>query len=490
MSRSRGAATCSKALCARSPIPLDARTPSYSDNSDVAQRNIEVMWDINFWHSFIDDMAKDHLNMLSLWSLAPFPSLVNVPEYPKAGLNDIKKTSAPITLIRSLMGLDMANPEVLKELITVKTITLQQKIKFWQDVMQYADERGVSFYLYFWNIFTYGTEESGYGFTDKLTDTKTKDYFRKATKALVSTYPLLKGIGITTGENMQKGTAKEKEGYLYDTYGQGINDALSLDTSRTFYLIHRAHMSDIKLIKSVFTGLNRRCALDFSYKYSQAHVYSSTKPDYIKTDNVLDDLGNSKFFFTVRDDDWYFLRGGSDPAFTRAYIKNMPTNNFNGFYLGPDGYIWGRQCISKNPKFNDQTIYNKRWYSFNLWGSLAYDPDIPDSFFINILKSHYPKINSKNLFKAWALASQVVPLVNRFHNSDCQLDFQWYPEACYSLFGFHSIDKFINTNPQSGEGLMSIKEYAAVILKDSAAAGTTPVELAANLLHVGKDAYL
>jgi hypothetical protein len=57
---------------------LDARTPSYSDNADAAQQNIANMWDVNFWHEFLDEMARDRFNMLSLWSLF-LPSLVNVP---------------------------------------------------------------------------------------------------------------------------------------------------------------------------------------------------------------------------------------------------------------------------------------------------------------------------------------------------------------------------------------------------------------------------
>ena len=33
-------------------IPLDVRTPSYSDNSDSAQNNIGEMWSFDFWREF------------------------------------------------------------------------------------------------------------------------------------------------------------------------------------------------------------------------------------------------------------------------------------------------------------------------------------------------------------------------------------------------------------------------------------------------------
>jgi hypothetical protein len=461
-------------------IPLDARTPGYSDNSDIAQSNIANMWDIEFWHKFLDDMAKDRLNMLSIWSLAPFPSMVDVPDYPNAGLNDVKKTTASLSTFKSLTGDNMSNPNVINNLETLKKISINAKIKFWQEVMQYASDRGIDFYVFIWNTYVFGTENSGYGFTNAVTDQKTKDYFRKATKSLITTYPLLKGLGITPGENM-KANAEEKETFLYDSYGQGINDALALDVNRTFRFIHRTIQSNVKSMRASFSGLNSRFTLEFSYKYSQAHVYSSVKPEYIQKDNFLKSIGDSKYFFTIRDDDFYYLRGGSDPAFTRAYIKNMPTENFNGFYMGPDGYTWGREYISKNPEFNNQLVYDKRWYSFNIWGKLSYDPDVPDSYFVNELKTRFPKVNAQNLYNAWAKASQVVPLVNRFHNIGCQMDYQWYPEACTGSTGFHTIDKFINAGTQIGEGLMSIPLFADAILNNTAMTGTTPIQVASNL---------
>src|SRR5436190_3832370 len=63
-------------------IPLDLRTPSYSDNSSSAQANIPEMWSMEFWHELLDQMARDRFNVLTLWNLHPFPSIVKVPEYP------------------------------------------------------------------------------------------------------------------------------------------------------------------------------------------------------------------------------------------------------------------------------------------------------------------------------------------------------------------------------------------------------------------------
>lgn len=469
-------------------IPLDARTPSYSDNSDAAQQNIANMWDVKFWHEFLDEMARDRFNMLSLWSLSPFPSLVDVPEYPNAGLQDVKKTTSK--LLPTTDAWFMSTEASLANLVTVKKISLADKIKFWKDIMQYASDRGIDTYLFTWNLFTYGTEHSGYGFTDKISDDKTKDYIRKATRTMIQTYPLLKGIGLTAGENMYRLKEAEKEKFLFESYGEGINEALAADASRSFKLIHRAHQADIEVIRNAFANLNPACTMDFSYKYSVAQMYSSVAPRYIYDSKFLEHIGDSKFYLTVRDDAWYNLRGGSDPAFARAYFKNIPQKNFEGFYVGPDGYTWGREYLSKTPSATRQQVINKRWYSFNILGKLAYDPTIPDSHFTDLLADRYTGVDAKKLQQAWAKASQVMPWVNRFHNEGSQNDFQWYPEGCTSFYGFRSIDNFINSAPQKGEGLVSIPLYADAILNGQTLTGISPLQVAANLQQTSNEALL
>jgi hypothetical protein len=467
-------------------IPLDARTPSYSDAGDSAQANIKNVWDMSFWHQFLDEMARNHFNVLSLWNLHPFPSMVKVPSYPKAALNDVKKTRTLLT--PDSHGVNMSTPISLENMDTLKVITIDEKIKFWQDVMQYAKDRCIDIFIVTWNIFVYGTEQSGYGFTTDVRDVNTQDYFRQSVKALIHTYPLLKGIGITAGENMSL-NADLDEAWLYNTYGRGINDALAEDGKRTFRLIHRIQFANIKKAIDAFSGLNSRCILDTSFKYSIAHVYSSVKPEYIHSNNdaYLKDIGTHKTWLTVRDDDYYMFRGGCDSEFIRAYIKNIPYEKMEGFYIGSDGYNWGREYNSKGQEGFNPLIMVKRWYSFMLWGRLAYDPDIPKEEFVKTISMYFPDINGRNLYEAWSKASQIIPLVNRIHNGECQADYQWYPEACIGRSGFHDIDRFIKSTPQSGEGIVGIREYADLITRNADIKGITPVEISKNLSNLAEE---
>jgi len=135
-------------------IPLDLRTPSYTDGSDAGQANIPEMWDRAFWTAFLDAMARHRYNVLSLWSLHPFPSMVKVPEFPEVALDDVWRTRAKLDDTFSFAGSDMVRPEMLADHEVVKRITIDEKIEFWRWVMQHAADRGIQVYVFTWNIFT------------------------------------------------------------------------------------------------------------------------------------------------------------------------------------------------------------------------------------------------------------------------------------------------------------------------------------------------
>ncbi|HET9862906.1 MAG TPA: hypothetical protein VFP37_05650, partial [Steroidobacteraceae bacterium] len=182
-------------------IPLDLRTPGYSDMSDSAQANIATVWDFGFWRAYLDQLARDRYNMVSLWSLHPFPSMVKVPEYPEVALDDVWRSKIRFEEDYSTRTTDIVTPAMLADKEVVKRLTVAQKIDFWRRVMQYAHDRHIAFYIVTWNIYTYGVGGK-YGITDDPGNRKTIDYFRASVRELFRTYPLLAGIGLTAGENM------------------------------------------------------------------------------------------------------------------------------------------------------------------------------------------------------------------------------------------------------------------------------------------------
>jgi hypothetical protein len=458
-------------------IPLDLRTPSYTDCSDAAQSNIPEMWERAFWTGFLDAMARHRYNVLSLWSLHPFPSLVKVPEFPGVALNDVWRTRAKLDDTFSFAGNDMVRPEMLADHEVVKRMTIDEKIEFWRWVMQQAAGRGIQIYFFTWNVFTFGAEGK-HGITNDLGNDATKRYFRASVREMVKTYPLLAGMGITAGEGMpQSMDSRTKEVWLRDTYGEGVRDALKDDPKREFRMIHRFHWTAQGDILDAFKDYPG--PFDFSFKYSVAHMYSIPNPPFIQP--LLENLApGRKTWLTVRNDDIYTFRFG-DPAYAREYILNMPpADKMAGFYMGPDGYVWGRDFLERHPGPGPRPlVIEKQWYSFMLWGRLAYDPSLPDSRFERMLAARHPKASSHHLFHALQGASQVMPLATRFFWGD--IDLKWFPEASLShprSKGFYTVRHFMEGATMPGAEVLSIRDWRQRLTAGQPMKETTPLEIA------------
>jgi hypothetical protein len=463
-------------------IPLDARTPSYSDAGDAAQQNIPEMWSMDFWHEFLDEMARDRYDTLSLWNLHPFPSLVKVPEYPDVALADVMRTTEKFDTSFSLMGKDMVRPSMLEHLETVKRMSIEEKIKFWREVMQYAHDRGIDVYLFTWNIFVFGTDGK-YGITSAQDNTNTIDYFRKSVAQTLITYPLLEGIGITGGENMQKLPGEfTNEKWLWKTYGEGVLDAKKLQPERAISFIHRIHQTTVKEIEKEWADYPD--TFDLSFKYSVAHMYSSTNPPFAKP--TLDTLPDGqRLWFEVRNDDIYDFRWG-DPTFARNYVLNFPdAKTLTGFLMGPDGYVWGREFTSTEPDSPRQLFIKKNNYSFMLWGRLGYDPTLSDSLFEKTLAAQFPQADGQKLFAAYSAASKVIPQIDRFFWAGGGNDLGWFPEACVrhpaGAKGFYTVTDFMKGKTMPGTGILDISIYCEKTIQHETISEITPPQIAEAL---------
>ncbi len=468
-------------------IPLDVRTPSYTDMSDAAQQNIAEMWSMDFWKEYLDSLASYRFNFVSLWSLHPFPSLVKVPKYPEVALNDVHRSKAAFKEYYSTRATGYDAPEILNNYEVVKKITIDGKIKFWQDVMEYAKDRNIRFYIVTWNIYTYGTEGK-YGITDDIKNLTTKDYFRKSVEQLFLTYPLLAGIGLTTGENMPGADFEAKENWAFETYAQGVLDVAKKQPERKITLIHRQHEAGAQDIVRKFSSLieSKNVNFVFSFKYAQAHVYSSTKQ--IHHHDFLKQVGETKKFktlWTLRNDDVYYFRWGS-PDFVREFIRNIPMDLTEGYYYGSDQYVWGREFMNKYPGQKRQIEVAKHWYQWMLWGRLGYNPGLSNESIIAKLQSRYPKTNARQLFNAWQSASMIYPLTTGFHYG--ALDFQWYiegsksrPEPAQTSSGFHDVNRFITLPPYKATDFVSIPDFVSMSTQEASTSGTSPFEVAKKI---------
>ncbi len=471
-------------------IPLDVRTPSYTDPCDAAQKNIPEMWDMAFWKEYIDNLARYRYNMVSLWSLHPFPSMVRVPGYEDVALDNVERSLTDWEELYNSNGIGFDAPEIVDNTEVVKEISMDEKIKFWNDVMEYGKTRNVRFFVVTWNIFVNGTDGK-YGITDEIDNPVTRDYFRKSIKEMFVTYPSLAGIGITVGENMHGATPAQKENWAFETYASGLMDAAREMPDREFTFIHRQHETGAKEIRKQFEPLLELGNVNFlfSFKYAQAHVMSSVVQPFSRS--FVKDIEGMKTLWTLRNDDNYIYRWGA-PDFVREFIKNIPYNVSEGFYYGSDQWIWGREFMTREAGNPRQLEIVKHWYQWMLWGRLGYNPEMTNERYIHLLKHRFPEADPELLFESWQEASSVYPLTTGFHWG--ALDFQWYIEACKSTpgfarnsTGFHDVNRFISLPPHPGTNFQSIPDYVkSVVGKTSNDSLITPFGVA-DMLHKHSD---
>ncbi|MCR4411504.1 MAG: hypothetical protein NUV77_03650 [Thermoguttaceae bacterium] len=443
-------------------IPLDVRTPTYTEREwpDSARLNVAEMWSEDFWRETFDDMARHRYNVITLWSMNPFPSIVKLPEFPSVALEDVHSASAE-----------------KKEILVVKRMTMDDKIRFWRAVMQMAKDRGIDVYWFTWNVFL-GPAEGKDGISGDKTALRTMEYYRASVRETIKTYPLLAGLGITAGELMPEKEFREvsKEQWLWRTYGEGIRDGLKDTADRKFRLIHRFHMTGMSDIRAEFAGLP--CPLEFSFKYAVAHMYSIPNPPFIQ--RALPQLGpRSRSWLTIRNDDIHSFRW-ADVDYARAFVKAIPgEDKIAGFYMGPDGYHWGRDFLTKNPDGPRQTVMHKMWLCFALWGRLAYDPDLPAATFARLVAARFPGADAGRLVAAWTDASKTFPYITRFFWGD--IDVKWFPEACRKREGFYTVRHFMEGGTMPGAGVLNIIEWRTGLFSKQMPHGVTPLEIAATL---------
>lgn len=462
-------------------IPLDARSPSYDDTGTAAQKNIPVMWDFDFWQEFLDTLARNRYNVLTLWTKHPYPGWMKLQKYPEIGYDDVcvLKDEVTTTTNRQWDGMDMYDGDNFK---VVKKISLDEKIAFWKKVFQLANDRGIEVYIFHWNIFTFGAKGK-YGIDDRPDNEKTIEYMRYCIGEFLKTYPQVDGIGVTAGEHVDRQRVKNVGGieqWLWRTYGQGVMDAKRANPKRELRFIFRQHQANLGNIVDAFKDFDG--PFNTGHKYARARLYSTTTSPYLDIE-YREYLERHKVpcWLNLRNDDIFMFRWG-DADYVREFLQNVPRDLMRfeaGFYMGPDGFVWGREFISKDTDLSGELEISKHWYRFMLWGRLAYDLFLTNDFFEKRLKNRFPQAEPALLYDTWAAASQIVPQVNRFFFR--VNDFQFSPEGCIYNQGFLSVEQFFQHPPLRGSGILSIQEYASSIIKEEASDGITPMEVSDNL---------
>ena len=409
---------------------------SYRENESL-QVNDELSKDLNMWRVFLDMMADDRLNALTLWSLHPFPYLIKANNFPKA------------------------TPFSDAELAEWKS--------FWTALFKMAKERGIETYIVNWNIIVSKSFREHYGegntglWADGYTSPQIEKYMRETVTQVINEYPDLTGLGITMGEAMQGWTGEQEAEWMERTFFAGIRSA-----DRKVRFIYRAALDgDHNPHRDAIDN----CGLDtpenpiiVELKFNWSHAHST--PTLVKAHGG----GTGKEYWTnpapshhkmawmIRNEDFFRFRWG-DPDFIRKHIQVNGQDYVGGYFIGSECYIPAKDIYHKqgHRHVNWKYAFERQWLYYKQWGRLLYNPCTSDAVFANAIDQRYAGNYGDLMVKAYKLSTRTTQRIASFFNFTW--DHSFYTEG---LIGnkrdFIKIDEMMDAKPIE-PNYVSIKEY-------------------------------
>lgn len=419
-------------------------------NGEALQLHTETCRDTMFWHSFLDMMAENRFNKLTLWNLHPFNFLVKLEKYPEAnGFSDD----------------EMAEWEM-----------------FWKTLFRMAKDRCIETYLINWNIFVseefaHAHNVSEYSAANKYivekgdTSEIIKDYTRESVKAVIDKYPNLTGLGITLGEGMGGMSAEEREQWLLDSYIEGMRMA-----SRKVKFIHRVPLSAGKgsggstsasveqMTRQTLDTLT--CVdgpINIELKFNWSHAHSTPHLAKVHGGKLTDAYWNPtpknyKLAWMMRNEDFFMLRWGQ-PNFIRQHIALNGHEYVNGYYVGSECYIPAKDYFTVLPNTSYKYAFERQWMYYKNWGRLLYNPNTADKVFENAFNEKFPKLGTQ-MFSAQTKVSRIPLIIASYWNATW--DYTLYSEGMIGLSGdkvkLLSLTEMCNKQPMD-PNYLSIKDY-------------------------------
>jgi len=431
-------------------LPWDTYRHSYA-----LDLHLETCKDTNYWKSFLDMMAENRLNSLSLWNLHPYTFMIKPKNFPEASpFND-------------------AEMKEWKSLFT--------------SIFRMAKERAIDTYIIPFNIFVSPEFSKAHNVNmDNLnhhfyvkgdTSALVKRYTRECVTQMLQEYPDITGMGLTLGEGMGEMSPQQREDWMRETIIEGMR--LS---GRKLKLIHRIPFSSTTSsmgVTSIDTEILTRKAIDeegeFSFlqtpvyadlKYNWSHAHSTPKLVKVHGGKLYDtyfvpEPKNYKISWTARNEDFFCLRWGV-PDFVRAHIAENNQSYIGGYFIGSETYIPAKDYFT-NPgiKVDWKYAFERQWLFYKIWGRLLYNPATPDAVFQAEFTRRYGK-DGENLLKASALAGTTpLRLASLF---DFTFDLTLYSEGFMAIdndvkrLEYISVDRLIN-QPVTAPDYVSVKDF-------------------------------
>lgn len=446
------------------------------------QLHDETCRDLEFWRAFLDMMAENRFNTLTLWSLHPFTRMIRPKEFPEACA--------------------MSDEE------------LDQWRHFWQSLFRMARDRGISTYIVNWNIFVspefarahgvspHSAREHFWGDGDR--SELVARYTRQCVAQVIDEYPDLTGLGITLGEGMGGMTPEERRDWIDRAFVAGMKAA-----HRPARLIYRAPLSantgsggstseaTEKLTRQAIERIDLPGPIWVEFKFNWSHAHSSPRLSIVHG-GVLSDAywnpppKNYRITWMMRNEDFFLLRWG-EPNFIRRHIALNGQEHVGGYFVGSECYIPAKDYLQRpDPRINWRYAFQRQWLFYMMWGRLLYDPTTPDAVFAHAFDERYGPGTGNVLLPAFAAVSRMPLRLASLHKATW--DFTLYSEgflAPKSAAGskpwvddspFISLDELIHHEPLD-PAYLSIADFARLKVcgEEIPAERITPPTLADDL---------
>lgn len=389
-------------------------------NSEALSLHDETCRDTLYWKAFLDMMADNRFNVLTLWSLHPFSYLVRTAQYPEA---------CPFT-----------------------DEELADWHRMWSSIFRMAKDRGIETYLVNWNIFVspefskarhvaeYCVSDSYFSPGD--TSEIVKDYTREAVKTTLDEYPDLTGLGITLGEGMGGMTPQERQDWIMDAFIGGMRKS-----SRKAKFIYRVPLSagtgsdgststEVEILTR--TALDTLSCFDapvtIELKFNWSHAYSSPTLEKVHGGKLNDTYWNPpsdrfNLAWMMRNEDFFMLRWGNTD-FLREHFTTNVHPYVSGYFIGSECYIPAKDYITSVAGSGCRYAFDRQWMYYMQTGRLLFDPCTPDEVFIDEFERRFPS-RGESLFRAQKSASAVPLIVGSYQNATW--DFTLYTEGMLTL---------------------------------------------------------
>jgi hypothetical protein len=443
----------------------------------------ETVRDLAYWESFLDMMAENRFNALTLWSLHPFPFMIRNEKYPEA--------------------CEFSDEE------------LADWTAFWTQLFAMAKERGIETYLVNWNIFVSPSFSEYHQLDDFNLDDPNKhlgkgdttdivkDYNRSSVTQLLNTYPDLTGLGVSLGERMMHMTPEEREQWILDVFVEGIHQA-----DRDARFIHRlpfsatsndggsTSLSTEQMTRNAIESIEMPDPILTEVKFNWSHGHSTPKLIHVHGGELGDTYwnpppSNYQLTWMIRNEDFFCLRW-CEPDFIREHIKLNGHSYVGGYYLGSECYIPAMNFMTP-PELSKGYAFERQWLYYKSWGRLLYNPDTPDETFISACKARYGE-SGETLFKALKLGSQMPLELATFFKGNW--DFSLYSEGFLSIYaeeqtrGLITVNDLIKREPMDPDYL-SIPAYVELLQTGASVPSgkITPLSLADKLIENGNQVF-